>query len=77
MTITLYTRTVCQQCKATKRKMATLGLEYTEINTEHDEAAAQLLRDKGYQQAPVVILSDGQEWTGYRPDLLEALAEAN
>lgn len=77
MTITLYSRTVCQQCKATKRKMAKLGLAYTEINTEHDEDAAQLLRDKGYQQAPVIIVSDGQEWAGYRPDLLEALAEAN
>lgn len=74
MEITLYSRTVCVQCKATKRKLEALGLPYVEINTEHDEEAAELLRSKGYLQAPVVIVSDGQEWTGYRPDLLEALA---
>lgn len=74
--ITLYSRTVCQQCTATKRKFAKHGIPFTEVNVEHDEAAAQFLRDAGYTQAPVVITSDGDEWTGFRPDLIEALAAA-
>jgi len=72
--ITLYSRTVCQPCKATKRKLEKHGLTYTELNVEENEAAAQFLRDAGYTEAPVVITSDGREWTGFRPDLIEAIA---
>ncbi|AYN57752.1 NrdH-like glutaredoxin [Arthrobacter phage DrManhattan] len=73
--ITLYSKTVCPQCTATKRKFQKHGIQYTELNVDHDEAAAQFLRDAGYTQAPVVITSDGDEWTGFRPDLIEALAK--
>lgn len=75
--ITVYTRTVCQQCTATKRKIKKEGLEalLVEINVEHDEAAAQFLRDAGYTEAPVVITSFGDEWTGFRPDLVEAFRD--
>jgi len=72
--ITLYSRTVCQPCKATKRKLEKHGLTYTELNVEENESAAQFLRDAGYTEAPVVITSDGREWTGFRPDLIEAIA---
>ncbi|MGO4251259.1 glutaredoxin domain-containing protein [Paenarthrobacter sp. TAF1] len=72
--ITLYSRTVCQPCKATKRKLEKHGLAYTELNVEENESAAQFLRDAGYTEAPVVITSDGREWTGFRPDLIEAIA---
>lgn len=74
--ITLYSKTVCPQCTATKRKFAKHGIAYTELNVDHDEAAAQFLLDAGYTQAPVVITSDGDEWTGFRPDLIEALVAA-
>jgi glutaredoxin-like protein NrdH len=72
--ITVYTRTVCQPCKATKRKLAKHHLAYTEINVDETEGAAEFLRAGGYTEAPVVITSDGDEWTGFRPDLIEALA---
>jgi glutaredoxin-like protein NrdH len=75
MEITVYTRTVCPRCTVTKRKLQKHGLAYSEINVDHDEAAAQFLRDAGYTEAPVVITSDGREWTGFRPDLIEAIAE--
>lgn len=73
--ITLYSRDLCQPCKATVRKLNKHGLAFTEKNTSHDEAAAQFLRDAGYTEAPVVITSDGREWTGFRPDLIEAIAK--
>jgi glutaredoxin-like protein NrdH len=75
--ITVYTKTVCQQCTATKRKIKKEGMELylREINVDHDEAGAQFLRDAGYTQAPVVITSFGDEWTGFRPDLVEAFAQ--
>ncbi|UIW13289.1 NrdH-like glutaredoxin [Arthrobacter phage Crewmate] len=74
MVITLYSRNACQQCTATARKLRKHGLDYVEKNTSYDEAAAQFLRDAGYTQAPVVITSDGREWTGFRPDLIEEIA---
>lgn len=75
MEITVYTRTVCGPCFATKMKLKKVGLAFTEKNVEKDEAAAQFLRDAGYTEAPVVITSDGREWTGFRPDLIDAIAE--
>jgi glutaredoxin-like protein NrdH len=76
VTFTVYTRDHCQPCKATLRKLEKHGLSYTTRNTSHDEAAAQFLRDAGYKQAPVVIASDGQEWTDFRPDIIQAYADA-
>lgn len=73
--ITVYTKTVCQPCKATKRKLAKHSVPFTEINVEENEDAAQFLRDGGYTEAPVVITSYGDEWTGFRPDLIEAFAQ--
>lgn len=75
--IILYSKTVCQQCTATKRKVKKEGLEpyLREINVDHDEAGAQFLRDAGHTQAPVVITSFGDEWSGFRPDLVEAFRD--
>jgi glutaredoxin-like protein NrdH len=76
ITFTVYTRTVCQPCIATKRKLKKHGFTFDERNVEQDPTAAQFLRDAGYTEAPVVIASDGQEWTGFRPDLIQAYADA-
>jgi len=73
---TVYTRPGCQPCTATKRKLKKHGFTFTELDTSINEAAAQFLRDAGYTEAPVVIASDGQEWTGFRPDLIQAYADA-
>jgi glutaredoxin-like protein NrdH len=72
--ITLYSGEHCQRCKMTARKLEKHGLTFTEIDTSNDEAAAQFLRDAGYQEIPVVQTSDGREWTGFRPDIIEAIA---
>lgn len=73
--ITLYSRNHCQQCTATKRKFQKHGIPFREINTSTDEKAAQFLRDAGFTEAPVVICTDGREWTGFRPDIIEAIAK--
>ncbi|MFD0044764.1 glutaredoxin domain-containing protein [Pseudarthrobacter scleromae] len=75
--ITLYSMTVCQPCKATKRKIAKEGMEpyLREINVDEDPAARQFLIDSGYTESPVVMTSFGDEWTGFRPDLVEAFRD--
>lgn len=75
--ITVYTTNQCQPCKATKRKLKSLGVGdlMLEINAEEDVEAGDYLRELGYTQTPVVMTSYGDEWTGFRPDLLEAFAK--
>jgi glutaredoxin-like protein NrdH len=74
MTITVYSKTVCQPCRATKRKLTDVGLPFDAVNVDETPEAADYLIEKGYRETPVVELSDGRRWTGYRPDLITALA---
>ena len=39
MSITLYTKPACQQCKATKRALDKAGLEYTVVDISMDDEA--------------------------------------
>lgn len=75
MQITVYSKTICQPCRATKRKLELLGLPYVAVNVDVVPEAADYLIEKGYRETPVVELDDGRAWTGYRPDLIEALAK--
>ncbi|UDL14639.1 NrdH-like glutaredoxin [Arthrobacter phage KeAlii] len=72
--LTLYSRDNCQPCKATVRKLNKHGLAFSEKNTSHDSEARDFLISAGFTEAPVVITSDGREWTGFRPDIIEAIA---
>lgn len=87
-TITVYTKSDCQQCEATKRWLKQRDLTFTEINLEAEiepggagtnlEAAKAL----GYTSAPVIFASldgiPGNEihWSGFRPDQLNRLEKA-
>ena len=42
--ITLYTKDNCIQCKATERLLKQLGIEYLEINIEHNEKVRERLK---------------------------------
>ena len=75
MSIIVYTKPQCVQCRATKRALDKQGLEYSEVNLEQDEEALQTVKALGYQQAPVVF-AGGDHWSGFRPDRIKALAVA-
>lgn len=74
MPVTVYTKTVCPQCIATKRRLDTLGVPYTEINIEHDEKAYKRVVEMGFSAAPVVVAGD-DAWSGFRHERLGALAK--
>lgn len=67
MTITLYTKPGCVQCRATARLFAKFDVSIQVVDVSVDTAAAQHLKDLGCRSVPVVI-ANGQRWTGYRPD---------
>lgn len=73
MSITVYTKPSCVQCKATYRALDSKGLEYDVLDVSEDEQALELVKSLGYLQAPVVV-ADGEHWSGFRPDKIADLA---
>ena len=77
-TITIYTRPNCGPCFATKRAFAAQGqIDFEEVNLNFCPNVAEELIEKGFQQAPVVIVRTGahtESWSGYRPDRIKAVA---
>jgi len=74
--LTIYGSPGCQGCKATVRKAEALGLSFTYIDVSIDLAAAALLVAEGHRSLPVVEAGE-TVWTGFRPDLLDKVAEAH
>lgn len=74
MAITVYSKPSCVQCDATKRALKKQGLDYEVIDMSLDLEALEYVKSLGYVQAPVVIAGN-EHWSGYRPDLIKALAK--
>ncbi len=74
MTITVYSKPACVQCTATYRALDKLGHEYTVVDISEDADARDYVMSLGHLQAPVVV-AGGENWSGYRPDRIAALAE--
>ncbi|MEV8166198.1 glutaredoxin domain-containing protein [Rothia kristinae] len=76
MTITVYTKTDCQQCTATKRWLDNRGHTYQTINLEESPDDLAAIQELGHLQAPVVIVSKGGgpdvHWSGFNPTQLSA-----
>ncbi|KSW30144.1 MULTISPECIES: glutaredoxin-like protein NrdH [Cellulomonas] len=74
MTITVYSKPACVQCTATYRALDKLGHDYTVVDISEDADARDYVMSLGHLQAPVVV-AGGENWSGYRPDRIKALAE--
>jgi glutaredoxin-like protein NrdH len=71
MMITVYVTASCAQCMLTKKVLDAKGVEYRVVDvTASENALAYVLDDLGYSQAPVVVVSDEDHWSGFRPDLI-------
>ena len=77
MSVTVYSSPACMPCRATKRKLDELGVEYTSVDLADDPAAADDLKKLGHLETPVIIVrldSGVEHWSGHRPDRLTQLA---
>ena len=72
--IVVFGRPGCQQCTATTRHLARLGLPHTYRDVTHDPLWADTVTALGYQSLPVVTVGD-VHWSGYRHERLKRLAE--
>lgn len=69
--ITVYSKPGCPGCMATKRALDKAGADYRILDVTLDPDAADQVRALGYQALPVVVF--GQDnWTGFRPDRINA-----
>lgn len=75
MTITVYTKPACVQCKATFRALDKNNIDYTVVDLTEDPEAYDYVKSLGFLQAPVVI-TDTAAWAGFKPDNIAAIAAA-
>ena len=75
MSITVYTKPACIQCKATTKALEKAGLEYDLVDISVDDEARDYVLALGYLQAPVVEVN-GEHWSGFRPERIRGLAAA-
>ncbi|KQQ20716.1 NrdH-redoxin [Rathayibacter sp. Leaf299] len=72
MALTVYSKPSCVQCTTTYRVLEKKGIEYTTVDiTTNPAALAYITEELGYSAAPVVVASDQNHWSGFRPDLIE------
>ena len=70
--VTVYSLPACVQCESTKKYLTKNGIDFNVIDLSEDASAMDLVKNLGYQSAPVVVAGD-DHWSGFRPDRLNAL----
>lgn len=73
--VIVYTKPRCVQCNATTRELRKRGVAYEVRDMTGDNAAYERVIGLGYQQAPVVEAGP-RHWSGFRPDLIQALSRS-
>lgn len=64
----------CIKCTLTKRLFVAQGIPFTEVNIRDNSAARDYVVDElGYTEAPVVVVSDEDHWSGFQPWQLDRL----
>lgn len=76
MNIIVYsTGPACVRCRLTKDVLTRKGIPYTEVDIRENQAARDyVVEELGYTEAPVVVVSDQDHWSGFRPDQIDRLA---
>ncbi|WP_104091804.1 glutaredoxin domain-containing protein [Arthrobacter sp. GMC3] len=73
MTIIVYSKPGCQQCKFTCLTLERAGIPFDVVDLTTNTAALEYVQDLGYSQAPIVVVSDHHHWSGFNPTEIERL----
>ncbi|BCA86374.1 hypothetical protein EsVE80_18970 [Enterococcus saigonensis] len=73
MTITLFSKNNCMQCKMTKRFLTENHVSFNEINIDEEPNALNFLKEQGFKSVPVTTAGE-TTIIGFRPDQLRSLA---
>ncbi|QNJ59703.1 NrdH-like glutaredoxin [Mycobacterium phage HarryOW] len=67
----------CFKCTLTKNALTRGGVEFREVRVDQDPEALKLVKQKGYETAPVVhVASTGAWWDDFRADKIRDLIKA-
>lgn len=72
--VTVYSLPNCVQCDSTKRLLTRNEVSFNEVDLSQDPDALAMIRELGYNAAPVVMAGE-DHWSGFRPDKLATLSE--
>lgn len=75
MTVDVYGKPGCVQCRFTNKKLEEEGHEVNYHDISVDADARQVVENSGKLQLPLVIAGD-ESWHGFSPDRIKALANA-
>ncbi|WP_178195825.1 glutaredoxin-like protein NrdH [Ligilactobacillus sp. Marseille-Q7487] len=73
MSLELYTKDNCIQCKMTKRFLVEHNINFEERNLSTSPEYINYLKDKGFASVPVLERDSQALISGFRPDLLKQL----
>ena len=82
-TVTVYTKTNCRQCVATKSWLTNRDIQFSEVDILADPKNLEAAKSLGLASAPVVVVSfgtpkDDVAWAGFNPNkLIEHLNMTN
>jgi glutaredoxin-like protein NrdH len=60
ISVTVFSKPNCVQCRYTKRELESKSLDYNEIDVTIDDGARKMLQDMGISELPAVSVEDGQ-----------------
>ena len=75
MTVDVYGKPGCVQCKYTKKKLEEDGHEVRYHDIMEDQEARHVVEESGQLALPLVVAGD-KSWHGFSPDRIKALATA-
>ncbi|AIM24609.1 glutaredoxin-like protein NrdH [Melissococcus plutonius] len=73
MSVKIFSKNNCMQCKMTKRYLTENNISFEEINIDQEPYELNRLKEQGFQSVPVII-SDTTTIVGFRPNQLKQLA---
>ena len=73
MTLAIYTKNNCIQCKMTKKFLAAHHIAFEEHNISREPQYIDYLKEKGFRSVPVIEKNSAPIINGFRPDLLKNL----
>jgi glutaredoxin-like protein NrdH len=71
----IYSLPHCSGCRQTKLLFDRLGLNYTEVDLPGEPEVTEIFKLIGLVAAPIVVVQ-GDQWSGFRPDKIGALMDS-
>lgn len=72
MSVIVYSNPNCTACEQTKRFLTVKGIEFESKMIQDSPEVFDLIEEKGYSAAPVVVAGE-ESWSGFRLDKLNTL----